>query len=445
MTPPQQAPKVSPHLSLIHYPLSIILTSLLLGSCTPSESPPPEEISPPVASPSPSPTSDPSPLSLSDPDFEVQQQIQTYLNRLSGQGFDPQQQGIWLQTDDRLLGEIGGTIPLPAASLTKIATTLAALRQFDLDHRFSTQFFRRGEINNGVLEGDLLVVGDMDPLFVWEEAIAIANQLADLGLQEVTGDLIIVGNFFMNFEEDSVLSGELLKQALNTRLWTGDAEAQYRTLPPDTPRPELEISGQVRRLEILPSDIESDVEFLLGHQSQPLPRILKLMNRYSNNAIAHMLANAMGGAEVVRENVIAATGVPPQEIQLINGSGLGRENQISPRAVIQMYQAIQRELAPQGLTLADVVAVAGEPEGILTVRPLPPYAVLKSGSLNAVSTLSGALPTQDKGIIWFSLLHGGGDIEILRAEQERFLRELEAQWGAVDELPPVLKIRLSEG
>lgn len=36
-----------------------------------------------------------------------------------------------------------------------------------------------------------------------------------------------------------------------------------------------------------------------------------------------------------------------------------------------MYQAIQQELAPQGLTLADVVAVAGEPEGILTVRPLP--------------------------------------------------------------------------
>ena len=148
---------------------------------------------------------------------------------------------------------------------------------------------------------------------------------------------------------------------------------------------------------------------------------------------------------MVRDTVIAATGIPPQEIRLINGSGLGRENQMSPRTVIRMYQAIQQELAPQGLTLADVVAVAGEPEGILTVRPLPPYAVLKSGSLNAVSTLSGALPTQDKGIIWFSLLHGGGDIEILRAEQERFLRELETQWGAVDELPAVLTIQLPEG
>ena len=370
MTPIQPIHNRLPRLSNLQFPISIILTGLLLGSCTPSESLPVEETPPPVGSSSPNP--EPSPLSLSDPDLEVQQQIQAYLNRLSGQGFDPQQQGIWLQTDDRLLAEIGGTVPLPAASLTKIATTLAALRQFDLDHRFSTQFFRRGEIKDGVLDGDLLVVGEMDPLFVWEEAIVIANQLTELGLREVTGDLIIVGDFFMNFEEDSVLSGELLKQALNARLWTGDAEAQYRTLPPETPRPQLEISGQVRQQLQPLSDRESELELLLAHQSQPLPRILKLMNRYSNNAIAHMLANAIGGPEVVRDTVIAATGIPPQEIRLINGSGLGRENQMSPRTVIRMYQAIQQELAPQGLTLADVVAVAGEPEGILTVRPLPP-------------------------------------------------------------------------
>lgn len=61
------------------------------------------------------------------------------------------------------------------------------------------------------------------------------------------------------------------------------------------------------------SDRESELELLLAHQSQPLPRILKLMNRYSNNAIAHMLANAIGGPEVVRDTVIAATGIPPRK------------------------------------------------------------------------------------------------------------------------------------
>ena len=140
------------------------------------------------------------------------------------------------------------------------------------------------------------------------------------------------------------------------------------------------------------------------------------------------LANAIGGAATVRQETITATGIPDREIQLVNGSGLGRENQMSPRTVIRIYQSIERQLSPHGLTLGDVVAIAGEPEGILTVRPLPPRAILKSGSLNAVSTLAGVLPTQNKGKVWFSILNGGGDIEILRAEQERFLNLLETQW-----------------
>jgi len=412
--------------------LSLISLSLLLASCTPTPTPEPSSETP---SETPSETSssgatsatpnpNPPQLSLADRDPDVQQQVQEYINRLARQGFDPQQQGVWLQTDDELLANIGGTVPLPAASLTKLATTLAALRRLGVEHRFSTQFFPQGELQDGVLEGDLWVVGAMNPLFVWEDAIAIANQLTEAGLQQVNGDLIIVGDFFMNFEEDSLLSGELLKQGLNARLWTSEAQIQYQTLPPDTPQPEIVISGQVRYRSQPPPEFEP----WLNHQSPPLPQVLKLMNRYSNNAIAHILANAIGGAATVRQEIITATGIPDREIQLVNGSGLGRENQMSPRTVIRIYQAIERELSPHGLTLGDVVAIAGEPEGILTVRPLPPRAILKSGSLNAVSTLAGVLPTQNKGKVWFSILNGGGDIEILRAEQERFLNLLETQW-----------------
>ncbi len=410
-------PKISPVL------LSFASLPLLLGSCTPSPAPEPgPEPSPPAAA-SPSPSPEPPQLSLADPDPEVQQQVQEYINRLARQGFDPQQQGVWLQTDDELLANIGGTVPLPAASLTKLATTLAALRQLGVNHRFSTQFFPQGELQDGVLEGDLWVVGAMNPLFVWEDAIAIANQLTEAGLQQVNGDLIIVGDFFMNFEEDSLLSGELLKQGLNARLWPSAAETQYRTLPPDTPRPDIAISGQVRYRSQPPPEFEP----WLNYESPPLPQVLKLMNRYSNNAIAHILVNAVGGSATVRQEVITATAIPEREIQLMNGSGLGRENQMSPRSVIRIYHAIERELSPHGLSLGDVVAIAGEPEGILAIRPLPPRAILKSGSLNSVSTLAGVLPTQNKGKVWFSILNGGGDIEILRAEQERFLNKLETQ------------------
>lgn len=414
--------------------------ALLLISCTSRDRPNAQTntTTPPVADSTQAvPVATPKPISLltpENPDPQTQPQIQQYRDRLSSLGFDPQQQGIWLQTDDTLLANIQGTQRFPAASVTKIATTLAALRQFGIDRRFSTEFLTTGQLQDGVLNGDLIVVGGANPLFIWEEAILVANRLNDLGIDRVTGDLLITGTFYMNFEEDVQLSGQLLQQAFDSNRWSPEAENQYRTLPPDTPRPQLDIAGTVRLISESPANAEPQ----LRHQSVPLPELLKLMNRYSNNAMSHTLANAMGGAEVVVREVLDATGVPAEELQLSNGSGLGRENQMSPRTAVQMYRAINRELAPYDLTVADVVAVAGEPEGILTVRPLPPQAVVKSGSINAVSTISGGIPTQERGVVWFAIFNGGEDTDALRAEQERLLSEIEARWGATEGLPPSL-------
>ena len=68
------------------------------------------------------------------------------------------------------------------------------------------------------------------------------------------------------------------------------------------------------------------------------------MNIYSNNELAQMLANSIGGAKAVSQQAASAAGVPLEEIQLINGSGLGVDNRISPRAVCAMLMAIDRKL-----------------------------------------------------------------------------------------------------
>ncbi|MBP0000275.1 MAG: D-alanyl-D-alanine carboxypeptidase [Cyanobacteria bacterium SID2] len=375
-------------------------------------------------------------LSPDAPDAQVQQQIEQYLDTLAANGFDPTQQGVWIQTEETLLANRRGTTPFPAASVTKIATTLAALRVFEIDRRFVTEFKTTGEIRDGVLNGDLVVAGNFDPMFVWEDAIEIGNLLNEQGIDRVKGNLVIAGTFYMNFEEEVAYSGELLKQGLNANLWTGEAQAQYQTLSPGTPRPQVEIAGDVR---VVP-EASANAQLLIRHESLPVPELLKLMNRYSNNSIAHTFANAMGGADVVVREVLEATGVPPMEIQLTNGSGLGRENQISPRTAVAMYLAIERELKPHNLTVSDVVAIAGVDDGILSPRSLPTLAVIKSGSLNAVSTISGGLPTQQRGVVWFAVMNGGADTEILRLEQERLLNRLESQWGKVETLPPELAV-----
>lgn len=415
-------------------PTLLLLTTLVGCTATPdtaatSTSQPPANTD--VRQAAISETPSPPLLSPENPDAAVQQQILEILDGLAAKGFDAAKQGVWIQTHDTLLANVRGTTPFPAASVTKIATTLAALRVFEVDRRFVTEFRTTGTLQNGVLDGDLVVVGNLDPMFVWEDAIEVGNLLNQLGIDRVSGDLILAGTFYMNFEEDVAYSGELLKQGLNANLWNAEAETQYRTLPPDTPRPQLDIAGTVRVV----SDPPENARLRIRHESIPVAGLLKQMNRYSNNAIAHTFAKAMGGADVVVREVLAATGVPEEEIQLINGSGLGKENQISPRTAVAMYLAINRELASRNMTVSDVVAIAGVDEGILLVRPLPRLATIKSGSLNGVSTISGGLPTRDRGVVWFAMMNGGTDTETLRSTQEALLQALESQWGAVDTLP----------
>lgn len=365
----------------------------------------------------------------------TQQKIQQYVNGLGAKGFAKQNQGIWIQSGKTLLANHQGTVPLPAASLTKVATSLAAVSTLGPDHQFITEIGATGPIQNGVLKGDLVIQGAEDPFFVWEEAIALGNTLNQMGIKQVTGNLVITGKFYMNYEVDPVKSGNLLKQGFNAQLWSGEAQAQYQTLPPGTPQPQVAIAGSVQ----VKSSAPSNTKPIVRHYSFPVAELLKKMNQYSNNPMAEMIANAAGGPKAVAFKAAQAAGVPPTEILLVNGSGLSELNTISPRAVCAMFLALERYLQPHNMTVGDLFAVVGQDKGILEERQIPRLSVVKSGSLAIVSALAGALPTQQQGTVWFVIMNGGGDnLEGFRASQESLLKNLVNQWGAVQSLPAEL-------
>jgi D-alanyl-D-alanine carboxypeptidase (penicillin-binding protein 4) len=417
---------------------SIALIALINGcAATPS----PELSSPsPIAeaSPSPIPVNQPltSPLTVStnNPETTTNTKIQAYINELTSQGFAKENQGIWMQSGNTLLANHQGTTPLPAASITKVATSLVALQTFGPEHQFITLISTNGKIENGVLKGDLIIQGSQDPFFVWEEAIALGNALNQKGIKRVTGNLIIADKFYMNFELDPLKSGELLKQGLNSQIWSAEAAAQYQTLPPNTPKPQVKIEGTVQVLPAVPDSRQP----LVKHYSLPLAELIKKMNQYSNNLMADMLADTVGGAKVVAQKAAAATGVPPAEIQLVNGSGLSEENRISPRAACALFLALERYLQPYNMTVADVLTVVGKDKGILSERPLPKLAVIKSGTLDNVSALGGALPTQKQQTVWFVIMNGGANVEEFRTQQEVLLKGFLTQWGTVQASPPEL-------
>ena len=265
-------------------------------------------------------------LPKTEVDPVLEQIVQDYLQKLQRQGLNSDRQGIWLQSDWSELSSHQGKKPLSAASLTKIATTLASLGKWGADHQFATKVFYTGEITEGILDGDLIVLGDGDPFFVWEEAIALGNALNKLGLRQVKGNLLVDNRFYMNYEADSFKAGQLLRQALDPKLWSSEIKQQFQKLPITTARPQVVISGEAKLLKFAPPQ----PQLLLTHKSLTLSDILKQMNIYSNNKMSQMLADEFGGAAEVAKYAVKVTSLEPSEVQLINGSGLGLENRVSP-------------------------------------------------------------------------------------------------------------------
>ena len=360
-----------------------------------------------------------------DPNPARNNTIREYLKELQAlKLIKPEQtqvQGIWMQSGPMLMANHEGTKPLPAASLTKIATSLAALKHWGPDHKFETLIGATGPIKNGVLEGHLVVNASGDPLFVWEEAIAIGNMLSSMGIKRVNGNLIVVGKFAMNFQRNPQLAGRAFKTALNSATWSRGINLQYSRMPKGTIKPRIVITGKVE----VQSEVESSITPLIRHESLPMTQLINEMNVFSNNNMAEMLAESVGGASVVQSVAAELARVPQSEIQLINGSGLGQENRISARAATAMLMAIQRLATPHNLTVADFFPTAGlDHRGTTYARRIPKDTPFKTGTLRDVSALAGVMPTKNRGLVWFAIINKGTFVPGFRSEQDKLLQKI---------------------
>ncbi|TMV42251.1 D-alanyl-D-alanine carboxypeptidase, partial [Thioclava sp. BHET1] len=63
----------------------------------------------------------------------------------------------------KVLETLNPELPIPPASTAKTLTTLYALETLGADFQFETRFAATGTIQNGVLHGDLILLGGGDP------------------------------------------------------------------------------------------------------------------------------------------------------------------------------------------------------------------------------------------------------------------------------------------
>ena len=77
------------------------------------------------------------------------------------------------------------------ASVMKLVTTYAALEALTPAYRWKTEVYRNGPLNQGVLEGDLIIKGYGDPALNITEFWRLLQQVQQLGIRQVKGNLIL--------------------------------------------------------------------------------------------------------------------------------------------------------------------------------------------------------------------------------------------------------------
>ena len=102
-----------------------------------------------------------------------------------------------LENEDIILSW-NSKVPRTPASVMKLFTTAIALDALGPTYKWKTAFYVKGDLNDGVLSGDLLIKGYGDPYLTTENVWKMLNRLKVEGVKKITGNLLIDDSYFLN-------------------------------------------------------------------------------------------------------------------------------------------------------------------------------------------------------------------------------------------------------
>ncbi len=351
----------------------------------------------------------------------------------------PGYSGILVESlEGNVVIESNSTFAFNPASNVKVATAFAVLKTFGPEFRFTTNVYTDGSLDRatGTLHGNIYMSGK-DPIFGYEHAVTVANELNRMGVRTVTGDLIITDNFVMNYAQSPHVGGQTLFSTLDaskrnpaaTRVWMNH----------------LSYSGKFGKVPHVPSvsfngsiyvqPIPTNLQLLFTHESAQIKEVLKATLCYSNNFLSERLGDLLGGPYAVARIVHLNAGINPAEFSIQTSSGLGI-NRVTPNAMMKLLRALRKDLERYKLTFADIMPVAGIDKGTLEGRFGSEYSrgsiVGKTGTLGrtdgGVSALAGEVNTRN-GKMLFVIFNQRGSVPQFRAFQNSFVSIVQGQLG----------------
>ena len=337
--------------------------------------------------------------------------------------------------------------PRILASNTKLFTTATALELIGAKERLRTTVVTGGEIEQGVLHGNLFLVGDGDPTlsgrsFARRHGFAgtplgrLAAQIKKAGIERVDGDLLADDSIFDGVRgvpdsngNTSPYIGPLSGLSYNENRTGGGFAGNPETFTAEKLRQGLKNRGiKIGKVaERKAPDELFEGPPLADARSAPLDEIVEETNRPSNNFFAEMLLKRLdavdgeqgttkGGTEEV-ERFMQELGT---DVHQVDGSGLTRSNTASPEQVGKLLMAMREHPAERAFKRS--LPKAGK-QGTLAGRMEGTAAEgrcrAKTGTISGVSALSGYCRAKKGATMAFSILMNGVNVDSAHSIQDR--------------------------
>lgn len=350
--------------------------------------------------------------------------------------FETSQLGLYVYdlTDGQPLYAINAAQRMRPASCQKIVTAVTALNFLKEDYGLTTDFRIAGTVSGGVLNGDLIVVGGMDPLVTADELLqAAASIKQQQGIGTIAGSII----YDCSMRENTPLGWGWC--------WDDDYGPLSALLVDGKDNFENKWLDALSKAGIKVSYNSSRADKKGGRQQKSvyairhyLDDLLMPMMKNSDNIFAECLfyqtaattgKKGAGHKETAQrtEELLNKIGVDPSPYKVADGSGLSLYNYASAEMLVALLgyawrtESIRQHLLPS----LPVAGYDGTLQKRMTGTEAEGNVRAKTGTVTGISSLAGYLTTASGHVLAFAIINQGINSSAMgRAFQDKVCQEL---------------------
>ena len=314
---------------------------------------------------------------------------------------------------DSVLYSYCGKQTLRPASTMKLLTSVTALDVLGSSYNYRTSLYYKGTITEGVLTGDLWLVGGMDPLFDDTDMHIMAETLHRVGVDSISGRIVRD----VSFKEEALLGEGWCWDDDNPQL--SPLLVSRKDEFADRFKEELVKCGVAVNAPITTDRLPKDV-LLICSRSHRLGEVLEPMMKESDNLYAESMffqiaatvgkrpATAAHARQIIKTTLTKAgvTGIP---YRIADGSGLSLYNYVTPELMVRLlrYAYLKRDIMAALYPALPVAGVDGTLKKRMKGGAAQGNVHAKTGTLSGISSLAGYCRAANQHLLAFCIINQG--------------------------------------